>query len=161
MTLDLARAILIKVEAMQALRSELEDMGLDGSGDEPTVMRDIQSDLARLHRWAFAGVKIIEQTLLSQGKRPTSIAPSDYFPTRAPDATITSDDVALATTICMDCGYGSVSRLQRRMRLGYTYAARLMDELEARGIVGPALGSEPRQVLVPPNKGSTGPEARR
>lgn len=42
----------------------------------------------------------------------------------------------------------SVSKLQRRLRLGYNRAARLMDELEDRGIVGPAQGNEPREILI-------------
>lgn len=42
----------------------------------------------------------------------------------------------------------SVSLLQRRLRLGYTRAARMMDELESRGIVGPAKGEEPRDILI-------------
>jgi len=42
----------------------------------------------------------------------------------------------------------SVSLLQRRLRLGYTRAARLMDELENRGIVGPSVGAEPRDILI-------------
>ena len=42
----------------------------------------------------------------------------------------------------------STSFLQRRMKIGYSRAARLMDELEAAGIVGPASGARPRQILV-------------
>ncbi len=42
----------------------------------------------------------------------------------------------------------SVSLLQRRLRLGYTRAARIMDELERRGIVGPSKGAEPRDILI-------------
>ena len=42
----------------------------------------------------------------------------------------------------------SVSLLQRRLRLGYTRAARIMDQLEDLGIVGPAKGAEPREILV-------------
>jgi S-DNA-T family DNA segregation ATPase FtsK/SpoIIIE len=42
----------------------------------------------------------------------------------------------------------SVSLLQRRLRLGYTRAARIMDELENRGIVGPGKGAEPRDILI-------------
>jgi S-DNA-T family DNA segregation ATPase FtsK/SpoIIIE len=42
----------------------------------------------------------------------------------------------------------SVSLLQRRLRLGYGRAARIMDELEQRGIVGPSNGAEPREILI-------------
>jgi DNA segregation ATPase FtsK/SpoIIIE, S-DNA-T family len=42
----------------------------------------------------------------------------------------------------------SVSLMQRRLRLGYTRAARIMDELENRGLVGPGKGAEPRDILI-------------
>ncbi|QNQ82578.1 DNA translocase FtsK [Lactobacillus sp. PV012] len=45
----------------------------------------------------------------------------------------------------------SVSMLQRRFRIGYNRAARIIDEMEAKGVVGPSEGSKPRQVLVPPD----------
>jgi S-DNA-T family DNA segregation ATPase FtsK/SpoIIIE len=42
----------------------------------------------------------------------------------------------------------STSHIQRRLRLGYNRAARMMDILEARGIIGPADGAKPREILV-------------
>jgi len=49
----------------------------------------------------------------------------------------------------------SVSLMQRRLRLGYTRAARIMDELENRGIVGPSKGAEPRDILIDLDGGGT------
>lgn len=46
----------------------------------------------------------------------------------------------------------SVSMLQRRFRIGYNRAARIVDEMENRGVIGPSEGSKPRQVLLPPIK---------
>jgi S-DNA-T family DNA segregation ATPase FtsK/SpoIIIE len=53
-----------------------------------------------------------------------------------------------AARLVVRSGYGSVSLLQRKMRIGYVTAARLIDELEARGVVGPVQGSNPREVLI-------------
>ncbi|WP_066068712.1 DNA translocase FtsK [Neobacillus soli] len=52
-----------------------------------------------------------------------------------------------AVELIIEMQTASVSMLQRRFRIGYTRAARLIDEMEARGIVGPYEGSKPRAVL--------------
>lgn len=53
-----------------------------------------------------------------------------------------------AVDLVIEMNTASVSMLQRRFRIGYTRAARLIDEMEARGIVGPYEGSKPREVLI-------------
>ena len=57
-------------------------------------------------------------------------------------------EVSEAAEIVIQAGKASASLLQRRMRVGYAKAARLIDMLEEKGIVGPADGARPRQVLV-------------
>jgi len=57
-----------------------------------------------------------------------------------------------AVSIIVEAKQASVSLLQRRMRIGYTRAARLIDQMEARGIVGPYEGSKPREVLMSPEQ---------
>lgn len=58
------------------------------------------------------------------------------------------DLLADAAQLIVRAGYGSVSLLQRKMKIGYVRAARIVDQLEERGIVGPPQGSNPREVLV-------------
>ena len=53
-----------------------------------------------------------------------------------------------AIEIVLETGQASVSMLQRRLKLGYARAARIVDEREDRGIVGPFEGAKPRQVLI-------------
>ena len=53
-----------------------------------------------------------------------------------------------AIKVVVEAGQASASLLQRRLRLGYARAGRLIDELEQLGVVGPHEGSKPRQVLM-------------
>lgn len=53
-----------------------------------------------------------------------------------------------AVKLVIETGQASVSMLQRRLRLGYTRAARLIDAMEAEGIIGPFCGSKPREILI-------------
>lgn len=57
-----------------------------------------------------------------------------------------------AARIIVSIGQGSTSLLQRRMKIGYARAGRLMDELERAGFVGPPDGSKAREVLVKPDE---------
>lgn len=56
-----------------------------------------------------------------------------------------------AAVLTVQTQIGSTSNIQRRMRLGYNRAGRIMDQLEEFGIVGPTNGSKPREVLVKTN----------
>lgn len=56
-----------------------------------------------------------------------------------------------AVAIVLETGQASTSNLQRRLRLGYTRAARIIDQMEADGIVGPAQGAKPREILISRN----------
>ena len=53
-----------------------------------------------------------------------------------------------AIEVVVETGMASVSMLQRRLKLGYSRAARLVDQMEEKGVVGPFEGSKPRQVLI-------------
>ncbi len=57
-----------------------------------------------------------------------------------------------AIDLVVSSGQASVSMLQRRFRIGYNRAARIVDMMEARGIIGPQDGSRPRQVLMTPDE---------
>ncbi len=53
-----------------------------------------------------------------------------------------------AVDVILETGQASVSMLQRRLKLGYARAARIVDEMEEKGIVGPFQGSKPRSILI-------------
>ncbi len=53
-----------------------------------------------------------------------------------------------AVDVILETGQASVSMLQRRLKLGYARAARIVDEMEEKGIVGPFQGSKPRNILI-------------
>ena len=53
-----------------------------------------------------------------------------------------------AVDVILETGQASVSMLQRRLKLGYARAARIVDEMEEKGIVGPFVGSKPRTILI-------------
>jgi S-DNA-T family DNA segregation ATPase FtsK/SpoIIIE len=56
--------------------------------------------------------------------------------------------LSAAIEVVIETGQASVSMLQRRLKLGYARAARLVDQMEEKGVVGPFEGSKPRQLLI-------------
>ncbi len=86
----------------------------------------------------------IEKKAQQTGKKPASV--SDPDPT---DEELEGDEMLpAAVDVILETGQASVSMLQRRLKLGYARAARIMDEMEEKGIVGPFQGSKPRAILI-------------
>lgn len=86
----------------------------------------------------------IEKKALQTGKAKASASEAE------PNAEELDGDEMLpaAVDIILETGQASVSMLQRRLKLGYARAARIVDEMEEKGIVGPFQGSKPRSILI-------------
>ena len=85
----------------------------------------------------------IEKKAVQTGKKAATADPE-------PSAEEMEGDELLpaAVDVIMETGQASVSMLQRRLKLGYSRAARIVDEMEEKGIVGPFQGSKPRAILL-------------
>lgn len=70
------------------------------------------------------------------------------------DLALTGDDALIlkAAELAVDAGQLSTTALQRRLKLGYAKAARIVDEMEEKGIIGPSEGAKPRKVLMTPQE---------
>ena len=85
----------------------------------------------------------IEKKAAQTGNKPSSAEPD------VDDEMMDGDEMLpAAVDVILETGQASVSMLQRRLKLGYARAARIVDEMEEKGIVGPFQGSKPRTILV-------------
>ena len=91
----------------------------------------------------------IEESMQEKEKKGSGASASGGEPQDGGD----SDELLpAAVEVVLETGQASVSMLQRRLKLGYSRAARLVDQMEERGIVGPFEGSKPRQLLISKEK---------
>lgn len=86
----------------------------------------------------------------AQGQPDYESAVKEKIENKSVDLPEMGDDELLepAIEVIRQTGRASTSLLQRRLRIGYTRAARLMDLMEEKGIVGPPKGSDPRDILI-------------
>ena len=88
----------------------------------------------------------IEKKAQQAGKPGKGASAPDPEPT---DGELEGDEMLpAAVEVILETGQASVSMLQRRLKLGYARAARIVDEMEEKGIVGPFQGSKPRAILI-------------
>ena len=89
----------------------------------------------------------IEKSAEQTGKSSASSAASSDA-SNGTEASEGDELLPAAVEVILETGQASVSMLQRRLKLGYARAARIVDEMEERGIVGPFEGAKPRQLLI-------------
>ena len=88
-----------------------------------------------------AMIEAMEKHAIQDGKKGSSGADSDEDSDSDPM-------FKQAVEVVIDAGQASTSLLQRRCKLGYARAARIMDEMEQKGVIGPYEGAKPRAVLI-------------
>jgi DNA segregation ATPase FtsK/SpoIIIE, S-DNA-T family len=135
-------------------RTILDANGADkllGKGD----MLFLPPGTSKLHRaqgtmTTDAEIRRIVEFLKKQGQPQYEVTIKEKIESSAPELPEAEEDELMeaAMEVIRQTKRASTSSLQRRLRIGYTRAARLMDMLEERGIVGPACGSDPREILV-------------
>ncbi len=91
-------------------------------------------------------IKRIAEEEINQGKKKSDNSADDGFDS---DYDSLLDDAIKA---CIDAGQASTSLIQRKLRVGYARAGRIVDEMEQLGIVGPHQGSKPRDVIMTYNE---------
>ncbi|PIR85005.1 cell division protein FtsK [Candidatus Kaiserbacteria bacterium CG10_big_fil_rev_8_21_14_0_10_45_20] len=140
---------------------------LDGSGAEKLLgagdMLYLSGEMSKPHRIQTAFIsedevkKVVafihdnndenlDEITLSGSPAPDS--PNAIFSASLEDDNVDDDLYGEAKQTVEDAGKASTSFLQRKLRVGYARAARLMDILEEKGVIGPADGARPRDVLT-------------
>lgn len=92
----------------------------------------------------IVSVPLLVVGLLMLYKRHFRITPASFFVSDDEDDDELYEDAKEAV---LEAGKASTSYIQRKLRIGYSRAARLIDMLEEKGVIGPANGAEPRKVI--------------
>ncbi|MBI5787098.1 MAG: DNA translocase FtsK [Candidatus Niyogibacteria bacterium] len=100
----------------------------------------------------------LESEYTGAGFEPLSLEPESgggtIFDSLSADEDVDDELYKEAESLVIEAGKASASYLQRRLRVGYARAARLLDVLESKGVIGPGDGAKPREVLVKKEDGS-------
>ena len=150
--------VAFKVASKVDSRTILDTNGADqliGRGD---MLMTAGSDIVRL-QCAFVDTPEVERVINFIHEQPGYATP--YFLPEfsaeegsgagvvgAVDVNDLDDMLEDAARLVVQNQHGSTSMIQRRLKLGYNRAGRIMDQLESMGIVGPSEGSKPREVLM-------------
>lgn len=148
--------IAFRVSSKTDSRTILDDSGAEqliGRGD---MLLLAGADTIRL-QCAFVDTPEVERIIAHITRQTGYGAPFELPEYTADDSGGGKDGLLLqerdalfdeAAALIVSAQIGSTSLIQRKMKLGYNRAGRLMDQLEAAGVVGPNLGSKPREVLI-------------
>lgn len=102
----------------------------------PSVMKKIQRDnLLQVSTLGDMAEQLFRDVAISQPKAPSPLSSNDHL-------------IGLAMDYFVDSGLVSTTALQRRLKLGYAKAARIIDEMEELGLIGPSQGASPRKMLI-------------
>ena len=90
----------------------------------------------------------VMQEIERKAEQTGNSKPASSEPEPTSDEMYQDEMLPAAVDVILETKQASVSMLQRRLKLGYARAARIVDEMEEKGIVGPFQGSKPREILI-------------
>jgi S-DNA-T family DNA segregation ATPase FtsK/SpoIIIE len=149
--------IAYKVSAKVDSRTILDASGAEQLVGQGDMLLSVGGDMIRL-QCAFVGTEEMDRVIKfisDQKGYPEPYYLPEFNPEEGEmggggmfDPSEIDEMMEDAARLVVQSQHGSTSMIQRRLKLGYNRAGRIMDQLEAIGVVGPAEGSKPREVLV-------------
>ena len=147
--------IAFRVSSKSISRIVLDDVGAEMLNVPGEIIAKLNNDIVKCE-----SVFLEETDIEALSKEIAARFPSSSVPSASGNQAFTSEadpfigedgkDIlyAQAVDVVLDTKQASVSMIQRRLKLGYSRAARLIDQMEEDGIVGPFEGSKPRLILI-------------